>query len=204
MRCDGPARGAAGRAAAGRPRDPALGRAILAAAERQLGELGYARMSLESVAAAAGTTVPSVRRRYRSKAGLVGAVIDSLRVADLPAPEGPPRARALAILQNFQDNLRRADAMAVVGTLLAEQRRHPELLETFRRRLVGPRRASLRQALADGIEAGELPSSADPEVLASMLIGSFYARYLATSEIPADWPDRTLRPVSPGQPRLRA
>ena len=47
----------------------------------------------------------------------------------LPAPEGPPRARALAILQNFQDNLRRADAMAVVGTLLAEQRRHPELLD---------------------------------------------------------------------------
>jgi len=97
-----------------------------------------------------------------------------------------------------------ADAMAVVGTLLAEQRRHPELLETFRRRLVGPRRASLRQALADGIETGELPSSADPEVLASMLIGSFYARYLATSEIPADWPDRTLRPVWPEQPRLRA
>jgi len=185
--------------AAGRPRDPALGRAILAAAERQLGELGYARMSLESVAAAAGTTVPSVRRRFQSKAELVGAVIDSLRVADLPAAEGPPRARALAILRNFQDNLRRTDAMSVVGTLLAEERRHPELLETFCRRLVGPRRALLRQALADGIEAGELPP-ADPEVLASMLIGSFYARYLATSEIPADWPDRTLRPVWPEQP----
>jgi AcrR family transcriptional regulator len=183
---------------AGRPRDPVLGRAILAAAERQLGELGYARMSLESVAAAAGTTVPSVRRRYRSKAGLVGAVIDSLRVADLPAAEGPPRTRALAILQNFHGNLLRADAMPVVGTLLAEERRHPELLEIFRQRLVGPRRAALRQALADGIAAGEL--SGDPEVLANMLIGSFYARYLATSEIPAAWPDRTLRSVWPDQP----
>jgi AcrR family transcriptional regulator len=160
-------------------------------------------MSLESVAAAAGTSVPSVRRRYHSKAGLAGAVIDSLRVADLPAAAGPPRTQALAILRNFQGNLRRPDALAVVGTLLVEESRHPELLETFRRRLAGPRRAALRRALADGIAAGELPSLADPEVLASMLIGSFYARYLATSDVPADWAERTLRSVWPEQPAGR-
>jgi len=61
------------RTRAGRPRNPALDRAILSAAARQLGELGYARMSLESVAAAAGTTVPSLRRRYQNKAGLAAA-----------------------------------------------------------------------------------------------------------------------------------
>jgi AcrR family transcriptional regulator len=185
---------------AGRPRNPELDRAILAAAEQQLGEFGYARMSLESVAAAAGTTVPSVRRRFGGKAGLAGAVINSLRVADIPAATGPPRARALMILQNFHRNLLRKDAMAVVGTLLAEERRHPELLQSFRTRLVESRRALLRQALEDGIAAGELPRSADPEVLASMLIGSFYARYLATSDLPDDWAARTLRPVWPEQP----
>ena len=62
---------------AGRPRDPGLDRAILAAAEQQLRELGYARMSLESVAAAAGTTVPTVRRRFSGKAALAAAVIGS-------------------------------------------------------------------------------------------------------------------------------
>ncbi len=184
----------------GRPRNPELDRAILAAAEQQLGELGYARMSLESVAGAAGTTVPSVRRRFGSKAGLAEAVISSLRVAGLPPATGPPRARALAILQNFHQNLLRKDAMAVVGTLLAEEHRHPELLETFRTRLASPRRALLRQALTDGIKAGELPRSADPDVLASMLTGSFYARYLATSDLPDDWAERTLRPVWPDPP----
>ena len=154
---------------AGRPRNPGLDRAILAAAEHQLRELGYPGMSLESVASAAGTTVPSVRRRFGSKAGLASAVIDSLRVAPIPPAAGPPRARALAVLRNFHLNLRRANAMAVVGTLLAEEHRHPELLETFRDRLVEPRRALLRQALADGVNAGELPPSADPDVLASML-----------------------------------
>ena len=185
---------------AGRPRNPDLDRAILAAAEQQLRELGYARMSLESVAAAAGTTAPSVRRRFAGKARLAGAVIDSLRIAGLPVLAGPPRARALAILQNFHRNLLRANAMAVLGTLLAEEGRHPELLETFRNRLVEPRRALLRQALQDGVDAGELPPSAEPDVLASMLVGSFYARYLATSDLPDDWAERTLRSVWPGAP----
>jgi AcrR family transcriptional regulator len=188
---------AAATRAAGRPRNPGLDRDILAAAERQLRELGYARMSLESVAAAAGTTVPSVRRRFRDKAGLAASVIGSLRIADLPAAGGTPRARALAVLRNFHDNLRRPDSMAIVGTLLAEERHHPELLSAFRSRLVEPRRAPLRDALADAIEAGELPRSADPEVLASMLVGSFYARYLAASAIPDDWAERTLQQAWP-------
>lgn len=185
---------------AGRPRNPALDGAILAAASRQLGELGYARMSLESVAAAAGTTVPSVRRRFGSKAGLAEAVIRSLRVAELPAQAGPPRARALAILENFRANLAMTDATAVLGTLLAEERRHPELLEIFRSRLAGPRRALLRQAVADAVAAGELAPSADPDVLVSMLIGGLYARYIGTSDLPGDWPRRTLRAIWPERP----
>jgi AcrR family transcriptional regulator len=186
---------------AGRPRDPELDRAILAAAEQQLREAGYAGMSLESIAAAAGTTVPAVRRRFRSKASVAVAVIDSLRIEGIPAPSGPPRGRALALLRNFRANLLRSHSMAVVGTLLAEEHRHPELLAAFRSRLVEPRRAALRQILAEGIAAGELPASADPDVLASMLIGSFYARYVATSRLPADWAERTLRQVWPSPPR---
>jgi AcrR family transcriptional regulator len=106
---------------AGRPRNPAVDQAILSAAARQLGELGYARMSLESVAAAAGTTTPSLRRRYRNKAELVAAVIGALRVEEPPADAPTPRAHALAILENFHRNLRATPAMAALGSLLAEQ-----------------------------------------------------------------------------------
>jgi AcrR family transcriptional regulator len=183
---------------AGRPRNPELDRAILAAAERQLREAGYPGMSLESVAAAAGTTVPAVRRRFGGKAALAVAVIDSLRVESMPAEAGPPRVRALALLRNFRANLLRSNSLAVVGTLLAEEHRHPELLAAFRHRLVEPRRAALRRVLADGIGCGELPDSADSDVLASMLIGSFYARYIATSDIPDGWAELALRQVWPG------
>jgi AcrR family transcriptional regulator len=188
------------RRAPGRPRNPELDRAILAAAEQQLREAGYAGMSLESVAAAAGTTVPAVRRRFRGKASLAVAVIDSLRVATMPVESGPPRSRALAVLRNFHANLLRRNSMAVVGTLLAEEHRHPELLAAFRSRLVEPRRAALRRALTEGISSGQLPDSADPDVLASMLIGSFYARYVAASDLPDDWAERTLSQVWPEAP----
>jgi AcrR family transcriptional regulator len=180
-------------ARAGRPRNPDLDRAILSAAGRQLGELGYARMSLESVAVAAGTTVPSLRRRYRTKAELLAAVISSLRVEEPPAHAPTPRAHALAILENFHSNLRAMPALAILGSLLTEEERHPELLDLFKTRIVEPRRALLRQALA----AGDLPATADLDALTSMLIGSFYARYVTTAGIPDDWPTRVLNAIWP-------
>jgi AcrR family transcriptional regulator len=178
---------------AGRPRNPALDRAILSAAARQLGELGYARMSLESVAAAAGTTVPSLRRRYRNKAELAAAVIGALRVQDPPVGAPTPRAHALAILENFHSNLRATPALAILGSLLAEEERHPELLRLFKTRIVEPPRALLRQALA----AADLPELADLDALTSMLIGSFYDRYITIVGIPDDWPDRVLSAIWP-------
>jgi AcrR family transcriptional regulator len=178
---------------AGRPRNPALDCAILSAAGRQLGEFGYARMSLESVAAAAGTTAPSLRRRYRNKAELAAAVIGSLRVEEPPAGAPTPRAHALAILENFHANLRAIPALAILGSLLVEEERHPELLDLFKTRIVEPRRALLRQALA----AGNFPESADLDALTSMLIGSFYGRYVTIAGIPDDWPDRVLSVIWP-------
>ncbi len=150
-------------------------------------------MSLESVAAAAGTSVPSLRRRYPNKAELAAAVIGSLRAEEPPADAPTPRAHALAILENFIGNLRAIPALAILGLLLAEEERHPELLHLFKTRLVEPRRALLRQALA----AGDLPQSADLDALTSMLIGSFYGRYLTTAGIPDDWPDRVLSVIWP-------
>jgi AcrR family transcriptional regulator len=188
-------------AKAGRPRNPAVDQAILSAAARHLGELGYARMSLEAVAAAAGTTTPSLRRRYRNKAELVAAVIASLRVEEPPADALAPRDHALAILENFHGNLRAIPALAILGSLLVEEERHPELLHLFKTRLVEPRRALLRQALAAGVGVGDLPDTADLDALTSMLIGSFYARHVTLAGIPDDWPNRVLSTVWPPESR---
>lgn len=177
---------------AGRPRDPSLDVAILDAAESQLRERGYGGMSIESVARAARTTVPSLRRRYRDKPALVGAVIDSMRIAPLTDDDGAPRERVLAILENFRRNLSRPHSMALLGSLLAEEDRHPELIGRFRDRLVKPRRAMLAAALASGVQAGELAAQTDLDATVSLLIGSFYAIYVSRGRVPKDWPQRIL------------
>jgi AcrR family transcriptional regulator len=183
----------------GRPRDARLDAAILAAAEHALEEKGYSGMSMESIAAAAGTTIPTLRRRFPNKMDLAAAVIDSLRIEPLPRRARGPRAAALAILANFQRNLERPLAMATLGSILSEEHRNPRLLERFRTRLLQPRRAMLRQALADGVSTGQLPRTLDIDAAANMLVGSFYARYLSGEPIPKDWAKRVLLCLWPPQ-----
>jgi AcrR family transcriptional regulator len=155
-------------------------------------------MSLESVAAGAGTTVPALRRRYDNKVALATAVVDSLRIEPLRTrSEAPPRERALAVLENFRRNLEREHSMALLGTMLVEEGRNPELLERFRARLVKARRRLLADALRDGIAAAELPASTDVDVTVNLLIGSFYARYVSHGRIPHDWPGRIMRQIWP-------
>jgi hypothetical protein len=63
----------------------------------------------------------------------------------------PPVRRvqdALAIPENLQATLVSRYGAATLGTSLAGHRRHPQLLEYFRRRLVDPRREHQRQALS--------------------------------------------------------
>jgi AcrR family transcriptional regulator len=186
----------------GRPRNPALDAQILEAAERQIRELGYTGMSLESVARAAGTTVPSLRRRYRDKSELAMAVIESMRMVPLSGGGGRARERALAALENFRRNLARAHSMSLLGTMLSEEERQPQLIARFRERLATPRRAMLAAAIQAGIAEGELAPETDVEVVVNMLIGSFYGIYVARARIPKDWPARVLAQYWPA-PRSR-
>jgi AcrR family transcriptional regulator len=181
-----------GRRSAGRPRDTALDAAILRAAARQLAEQGYAGLSLRGVAAAAGTTPPSLRRRFRGKQELVLAAISALRTVPLPRPAGDPRADALALLESLQASLSRQPGTAIRGALLAEERRHPELLERFRQRIEEPVRDRLLQALAQGVRDGQLRRDLDLEAAVSLLIGSLYAGRQQPRQISHDWAERIL------------
>ena len=59
----------------GRPRDQRASSAITDAALRQLADVGYARVSMESVAIEAGVARATIYRRYRDKADLITAAI---------------------------------------------------------------------------------------------------------------------------------
>jgi hypothetical protein len=96
--------------------------------------------------------------------------------------------------------MRRAAAPAAEGDVMsggAEERTTPSLLARFRERLLAPRRARIERILTRGVSDGTLRADLDLDAATNLLVGSFYARYLASSEIPADWPDRIVDAVWP-------
>jgi AcrR family transcriptional regulator len=185
--------------APGRPRDANVDAAIVAAAARQLGERGFAGMSVEGIAAAAGTTAPSLRRRYRGKLDLALAAIGSLRI-ELPPLERDPRADAVAVLENIRSIMLGRNSVATAATILAEEGRNPGLLEHFLRLHVQPRRERLFQALSRGVAAGQLRAAIDLDAAVDLLIGSCAASYLHHRLLLDGWAETTLAVIWPAGP----
>jgi AcrR family transcriptional regulator len=165
--------------APGRPRSAGVDEAILAAALAELGERGYARMSVDAVAARAGVSKPTVYLRHRTKAALATAAIASMRTQPRPEPTADLRADLVAHLRLLRAGLERPNGMAMFGTVLAEETETPELLALFRERLVAPRRRELRAVLEAARDRGDVRRDANLEVAVSALVGAFFARYLA-------------------------
>lgn len=68
-------------------------------------------------------------------------------------------------------------AIRILGSLLVEEARHPGLLDTFRQRLLGPRRAVVEQMLRRGIERGEIRPDIDPLVVTEMIAGAIFGHH---------------------------
>lgn len=179
----------------GRPRSRAYDVAILEATLRLLQRDGYARASMEAIAAEAGVTKGAIYRRYSGKAELASAALAFLR-EQRPAPASDdPRADLIEELRRFRAGIERPHGMAMVGTVLAEEEHVPELLEHFRRDVVVPRRERVRAIL----ERARLRRGLDVDTAAAMLIGSYYASYLLGGKPGPEWElraaDAVLEPV---------
>jgi AcrR family transcriptional regulator len=108
------------------------------AALRQLHELGYAKVSMESVACEAGVARATIYRRYRDKADLITAAIADNSTSHLvDRPSDDPRADLVAYLDEFDQRFAEG-CLEVVGTLIGV-RQDPGALALHRQRVVGPR-----------------------------------------------------------------
>lgn len=179
----------------GRPRSQAHDVAILEATLRLLARDGYARMSMDAIAADAGVTKGSIYRRYAGKAQLATAALAFLREQRPPQTTDDARADLIEELRRFRAGIERPNGMAMLGTVLAEEAHVPELLGHFRRDVVAPRRERVRSIL----ERASLRDGIDVETAVSMSIGSYYAAYLAGGKPAPGWErcvvDAVLAPV---------
>jgi hypothetical protein len=88
--------------------------------------------------------------------------------------------------------LERPNGMSMIGMVLLEERRNPELATLFRQRMILPRRERLMALFQQGVGSGEIRPDADVATAVAMAIGSFYAHYLVTGAVPKTWERRTV------------
>jgi AcrR family transcriptional regulator len=169
-------RGPAG-PARGRPRDPGVDRAILAATFAQLVEVGYGGLSIEAVAAAAGVGKTTIYRRFPSKRDLVVAALATETPFDLPPLDVDSRTALDLLARQAIAMLIESGAIRILGSLMVEDQREPGLLEAFRQRILGPRRGRVEAMLRAGVERGEIRPDIDPLVVTEMLAGAVFGHH---------------------------
>lgn len=177
---------------AGRPRSALVDTAILDAALHLLSTEGYARMSMDGVAARAGVSKATIYLRYEGKADLATAALAHLREAGATAPTGDLRADLVAQLRQLRRNAERVSAMPLIGTCLMEEQHTPELLRLFRERTLGPRRAVLRRMLGEAARSGAIAPDGDIDACVDLMMGAYQSHYLSGEPFPRGWEERVV------------
>lgn len=160
-----------------------------------MGRDGYARMSVDAIAAEAGVTKPTVYARYPSKEELAKAALMALAESrDRTAPEetGDTRRDLVAHLRHFQGGVGRPFGVALVGAVIAEEHETPDLLALYREHIVRPRRLMIRHVLERARDRGELRAGADLDLAVNALVGAYYAQYLEGTPFSESWADSVV------------
>lgn len=165
----------------GRKRSEESKLAILTAALELVGELGYARLTIEGIAAASGTGKQTIYRWWPSKADVL---MDALAVkADLEIPiddQGSYAADLDAFLAATVKAGRRPVIRAVLPALMAEAQINPEFGERFRKAFLHRRRDALGAVVDRAKTRGDLPPDPSPSLVVDLVFGLVWYRLLAT------------------------
>lgn len=160
-----------------RRRGPALERAILAAAVEELREVGYARLSLERVAARARTGNAVVYRRWSGRAELALDVAAMLALGEEDLPDtGDLRGDILAHLRQMAARLDSPLGQLMRG-LFGEMATDGKFAALVRERIQGADSARigilLERAVARGEVAAWIPASRRASVAVDLLRNHF-------------------------------
>lgn len=152
------------RARRGRPRDPGVDEAVLAAAVDLLVEVGYSRLTMEQVAARAGVGKASLYLRWTGKIALVAEAIQHRAGAVPVVPDtGSLRSDMLGFLRGLLRS--RSNASKALSAVRGEIASNPELSRAWHEGLAGTLEGSMRAIVERAIGRGEIPARTDVELL---------------------------------------
>lgn len=183
----------------GRPRNRAIDEAVLRATVELIGQSSYAELSLDAIAARAGTSKPAIYRRWRGKAHLVHEAVFRIdattEIPDTGSLESDVREMIRRTLAVLSTPAARAALPGLVGEMASDPTLHTALLERFADILVRGltdhlRSAARRGELRTGVTATELA-----EAIAGMTLLALLTRGTSIDE---EWVERTARLITKG------
>ena len=155
--------------------------AILAAATDLIAERGYARLSVEAIAARAGVGKQTIYRWWPSKAAVVFDAFLALQVQEegLELPDSGDLATDLtSLLRGTVAALAESPAESAYRALIGEIQHDAELSAELHRRLLGPNLEATKRRLASAQSAGQIGAGVDLDVAVELLFGPIFHRWL--------------------------
>src|SRR6266851_6155469 len=151
----------------GRPRDTGVDEAVLTAAVDLLAEVGYARLTMDQIAARARVGKASVYLRWPNKVALVADAIQHRTAVTPDIPDtGELRGDMLVFLRALLR--RKSAAEPAVAEVSGEIASNPELRRAWRQGLTGALWACVRVIVERAIKRGELRAGSDVEMLSTL------------------------------------
>ncbi|GBG36672.1 TetR/AcrR family transcriptional regulator [Mycobacterium montefiorense] len=187
---------------AGRPRDPRIDSAILAATAELLVEIGYSNLTLAAVAERAGTTKSALYRRWSSKAELVHETAFPTAPSALETPAGDFAADLRMMIEAARDVFTtpvvRAAAPGLVADMTADSELNARVMSRFNDLF-----AAVRVRLREAVDRGEAHPDADPDRLIELIGGATMLRMLLRPDEKLDelWVEQTTAIVVHGVTR---
>jgi len=158
--------------------------AVLEATLDELVEQGYTGMTIHEIASRAGVNKTSLYRRWGTKETLLAdALLSASAHVTSPPDTGGVRGDLLVLWRTAPAGRDRGDfARAVaVSRALAAAGSDPDVAAVHA--LLWQRRIDLiRVIVARAVARGELPPTADPELLMDLLIGPFHTRVVVRGQ----------------------
>ena len=157
-------------------------RDLAGAALQSLAEAGFSSLTFHGVATRAGISTETLGRYWSSKVDLVADALRSVTIERELPDTGSFRGDCTTYLRETSADLTDPRLGPVIGGLIGEAAKNPELGDGLRERMLRPRRAAFDELIARADARGELRDAVDRDVLVDLLVGPLIYRIVVTGE----------------------
>lgn len=184
----------------GRPRSVQSHKAMLKATLELLGEVGFAAMSIEAIAARARIGKTTIYRRYKSKAELVADAIESIRQDVIIPDTGNLRSDIDELIKNAAQITLSPLGRQAIAMIISSAASNSQFAQIYWTNYLQPRRKAFAVVIERAITRNEVEADLDPGLVFDAMSGiMLYATiFQPKTESWSEYVRRALHLLLPG------